>query len=101
MNEYLTILAFTVAGLVWNNLGYLSAWRKYKNTPEWTGFEPKKLRDDLILGTILGLGAYLLSVYQGDITSIETLQAFLTVVAGGFAIVAVVDKAIVGGVIGK
>ena len=101
MNELLSIGAFVVAGLVWNNLGYLSAWRKYRNTAEWTGFELKKLRDDLILGFILGTGAYLLSVYQGDVTQITTLQSFLAVVAGGFAVVAVVDKAIVGAVIGK
>ena len=101
MNELLAILAFVIAGLVWNNLGYLAAWRKYKNDPEWTGFELKKLRDDLILGFILGVGAYLFSVYNGDVTSITSLQSFLTVVAGGFAIVAAVDKAIVSGILGK
>ena len=101
MNEYLAILAFVLAGLVWNNLGFLSAWRKYKDTPDWTGFETKKLRDDLILGLILGVGAYLLNVYNGELVSITSLQSFLSVVVAGFGTVALVDKLIVGGVLGK
>ena len=101
MNEYLSILAFVFAGLVWNNIGYLSAWRKYKNTAEWTGFDKRKLRDDLILGLILGVGAYLVGVYQGELVDIQTLQTFIGVVVGGFTAIAFVDKLIVGGILSK
>ena len=101
MNEYLAILAFVLAGLVWNNFGYFSAWRKYKDSPDWKGFETKKLRDDLILGLILGVGAYLYGVYQGELGDISTLQAFIGAVIGGFGAVAAVDKLIVGGILSK
>ena|SRR3990167_2863307 len=101
MNEYFIILAFIMAGLVWNNFGYFSAWRKYKDTPEWEGFDKKKLRDDLILGLILGIGAYLLGVYQGELTSITSMQMFIGAVIAGFGTVAAVDKLIVGGILAK
>ena len=101
MQEYLSILAFVLAGLLWNNIGYLSAWRKYKNDMDWMGFDKRKLRDDLILGLILGVGAYLVGVYQGELTDIQTLQTFRGVVIGGFTVVAFVDKLIVGGILAK
>ena len=101
MNEYFIILAFIMAGLVWNNFGYFSAWRKYKDTPEWEGFDKKKLRDDLILGLILGIGAYLLGVYQGELSNITSMQMFIGAVIAGFGTVAAVDKLIVGGILAK
>jgi len=101
MNEYLTILAFVLAGLVWNNFGYFSAWRKYKDSSDWVGFDKRKLRDDLIIGLVLGVGAYLYGVYQGELGDISTLQAFIGAVIGGFGIVAAVDKLIVGGILSK
>ena len=101
MSEYFIILAFIIAGLVWNNFGYFSAWRKYKDTPEWEGFDKKKLRDDLILGLILGIGAYLLGVYQGELSNITSMQMFIGAVIAGFGTVAAVDKLIVGGILAK
>ena len=101
MNEYLSILAFVFAGLVWNNIGYLSAWRKYRNSDDWEGFDKRKLRDDLILGLILGVCAYLLGVYQGDLVDIYSIQTFLAVIVGGFTAIAFVDKLIVGGILSK
>ena len=101
MSEYFIILAFIIAGLVWNNFGYFSAWRKYKNTAEWEGFDKKKLRDDLILGLILGIGAYLLGVYQGELSNITSMQMFIGAVIAGFGTVAAVDKLIVGGILAK
>ncbi|HSA75473.1 MAG TPA: hypothetical protein VLE21_04725 [Candidatus Nitrosocosmicus sp.] len=101
MYEYLSILAFIFGGLIWNNFGYFSAWRKNKDTPEWTGFDKKKLRDDLILGLVLGLGAYLYGVYIGELSSISNLQQFIGAVIASFGVVAAVDKLIVGGILNK
>jgi hypothetical protein len=101
MNELLIILALTTSGLVWNNFGYFSAWRKYKNTPDWQGFDKKKLRDDLILGSVLGIGSYLYGVYTGSLLEVNNLQTFIGAVIGGFGLVAAVDKFIVGGILSK
>lgn len=101
MNEFLLILAFITSGLVWNNFGYFSAWRKNKDSPEWEGFDKKKLRDDLILGSILGVGAYLFGAYQGELPSITSIEMFVGAVITGFGTVAAVDKLIVGGILSK
>lgn len=99
--ELLVILALVTSGLVWNNFGYFSAWRKYRNDADWLGFDRKKLRDDLILGGILGVGSYLYGVYQGGLIDIGTLQEFIGAVIAGFGLVAAVDKFIVGGILSK
>lgn len=96
------IAALFVSGLVWNNFGYFSAWRKNHNNPDWKGFDKTKLRNDLILGTILGVGTVIATIItNGDFTPIVTLQEFLLAIAGGFGLVAAVDKFIIGGLFSK
>lgn len=98
----LPIAALSLSGLVWNNFGYFSAWRKNHNNPDWKGFDKKKLRNDLILGALLGVGAIIAAIIQnGDFTPIVTAQEFLLAIAGGFGLVAAVDKFIIGGLFGK
>ncbi len=101
MNEYLIILAFIIAGLVWTSFGYLSNWRKHKDDVDWNGFDKRKLRDDSLLGLALGVGAYLLGTYQGELLDITTLQSFIGAVIAGFGTVAAVDKLIIGAALGK
>jgi hypothetical protein len=106
MNQLIFILNAVVAAEIWNNSGYISEWRKYRNDPTWTGFDKKALKHDLILGGVLGVGVV---IYQAasvgtnfalsipDYTSFSVFVTFGTVL---FAIVAIVDKFIVGGFIG-
>ena len=98
----LPIIALVLSGLTWTLFGYFSAWRKNHTDPNWTGFETKKLRDDLILGLILGIGAVIYSIYQnGDLSTIATTQEFIGAIAGGFPLIVAVDKVIVGGILNK
>ena len=101
MTELLIILALAASGLTWTLGGYLSAWRKRESNPDWNGFEVKKLGADVLLGLILGLGAYILGSYNGNLTDITSLQTFIASVAGGFGLVAAVDKFIIGGLFNK
>ena len=98
----LPVIALVISGLVWNNFGYFSALRKNHNNPEWKGFEFAKLRNDLILGLILGVGAVVLTIaVDGIFPPITTAQEFLLTIWSGFAAVAAVDKFIVGGLLKK
>ena len=101
MNELLIILAFIIAGLVWTSFGYLSNWRKHKDDIDWNGFDKRKLRDDALLGLALGVGAYLLGSYYGELVDITSLQMFIGAVIANFGIVAAVDKIIVGGILAR
>lgn len=101
-NFILPVLALTVSGLVWNNFGYFAAWRKNHNNPEWEGFNAGKLRNDLILGTVLGIGAVVATILQsGELSPIATAQDFIIAIGSGFGVVAAVDKFIIGGLFGK
>ncbi len=94
--------ALVLSGLVWNNFGYFSAWRKNHNNPDWKGFDKSKLRNDLILGLVLGGGSVVYTIFtNGDFTPINTAQEFLVAIGAGFGIVAAVDKFIIGGLFGK
>jgi len=101
MNELLVVLAMTTSGLVWNNFGYFSAWRKHKDDDDWDGFDKKKLRNDLILGAILGVGSYFYGTFTGNLIDIADANQFIGAVIGGFGLVAAVDKFIVGGILSK
>jgi len=95
------ILAVVAAGVTWTGFGYLSAWRKHRNEEDWNGFETKKLRNDIILGVILGIGVLISQAIQGTTPeAITSAQGFVAAAAGSFALVAAVDKVIVGGVLG-
>ena len=98
----LPIVALVISGLVWNNSGYFAAWRKNHKNPAWKGFEKRKLKNDLILGTVLGIGT-VVSAYMttGDLAPITTAQEFFVAVGTGFGAVAAVDKFIIGGMFGK
>lgn len=102
-NYILFILASLVAGEVWNNVGYFSAWVNNRNNPQWTGFDKTQLRNDLLLGLFLGFG---IVIYQAlvvgtqlaiTIPTITNAQTFIFAVGGLFGIVAIIDKAVVGG----
>lgn len=99
MIEYLSILAFVLGGLIWNNIGYISAWRKYKGTPEWKGFEKSKLRDDLLLGLGLGLAAWGYDAYTGNLTALDNSELFIGQIVASFTAVAFIDKLLVGGIL--
>lgn len=100
----LPIMALILSGLTWTLFGAFSNWRKTHGTPEWKGFDLSKLRNDAILGLILGVGtiiATILTSQDGNLTSIATAQEFIIAIAAGFGLVAAVDKFIIGGILGK
>ena len=98
----LPILALISSGFFWTMGGYLANWRKNKDNPEWTGFEPKRLGSDLILGAILGVGAIVATyVLSTDLTPINNFGEFAVAVGAGFGIVAMVDKYIINGLLNK
>lgn len=95
------VLAAVAAGVTWTGFGYLSAWRKHRNDEDWQGFETKKLRNDIILGVILGIGVVISQAIQGITPpAIGSVADFVVATFGLFGLVAAVDKVIVGGILG-
>jgi len=108
MYEYIFFfIAAVSAGMTWTLSGYVAEWRKHHKDPDWQGFDLKSLRDDTILGGVLGIAVVILqpvSVALGsgyDIPTIENFPTFATAVFGLYGTVAIVDKWLVGFVAGK
>ena len=97
----LPICATIAAGLTWTGFGYLKAWRRHKDDPDWEGFNVKKLRNDVILGVVLGIGTIIANAVQGvSAPVIDSFGAFVVAVTSMFGTIAAVDSFIVGGVFG-
>lgn len=98
----LPIIALVASGFTWTMGGYVSSWRKNHTDPKWTGFEPAKLRNDLILGGVLGGVSVLYTIFtDGTFAPIQTAQDFLIAIVAGTSVVALVDKFIIGGIFGN
>lgn len=98
----LPILALISAGFIWTMGGYLKSWRNNHTKPEWKGFDKKSLRNDLVLGTVLGVASVIFTIFtDGNLTAITTAQEFFIAVGAGFTAVALVDKFIIGGIFKK
>ena len=103
----LFLIVAVLGGLTWTLSGYLAKWRKNHNNSEWEGFNFRLLRNDAILGVVLGGAVVIIqpiSVSIGSPYEIPVITDFATFVMGIFAmypVVAIVDKFIVGFVAGK
>jgi len=98
----LPILAIVFAGFIWTMGGYLKDWRNNQTNPDWTGFDKTSLRNDLILGFILGIASVIYTILtEGDLSPIITAQQFFIATGTGFTAVALVDKFIIGAVFKK
>lgn len=96
------ILALVSSAFVWTMGGYFKDWRSNHDNPDWEGFNKTSLKNDLILGAVLGVGTVVYTIFtDGDFAPISTAQDFLVAVGAGFTIVALVDKFIVGGLFKK
>ena len=98
----LPILALVLAGLSWTLAGYLKEWRTNHNNPDWTGFDKIKLRNDALLGFVLGIGVTIYTIAtEGNFAVIDSAQTFLLAIYAGFPVVVLVDKYIIGGLFNK
>lgn len=101
------LVVATLAGLAWTMSGYVANWRKNHNKPEWEGFDLKSMRNDVIVGVVLGIGIVVfqpISAMIGYVYSIPVItdfNSFILGIAGLWPVVAVVDKLFVGTVLGK
>lgn len=92
------IVAFVLSGLTWTMGGYIASWRKNHNDPNWEGFNYASMRNDAILGSLLGVGVVVYTVITtGDIAPILTAQEFFLKIGEGMTLVVIVDKFIIGG----
>src|SRR5437899_2336924 len=92
------VLAFILAGLLWSGSGIVQGYRKHvafvsKNPvgtkdPNWSGVDKQAIKDDVLVGTGLGIAAFFENAYNGQVTvDVSTLNAFTALVVGAFGVV--------------
>ena len=102
LQPILPILALITSGFAWTMGGYVKEWKTKHKDPTWKGFDKKSMRDDLILGAILGVGSVIAAAATNTpLPAITNFYEFAGAVSVGFGFVAMVDKYIVGGLFGK
>ncbi len=100
------IIVTVLAGITWTCFGYLNAWRKNHQNEDWKGFDKVKLRNDAILGGILGVATILAApIVAGtalayNLPVVDSFESFVLGVAAMIGPIAIVDKFLVGGVLG-
>lgn len=100
--EITALALFIASAMAWTFSGIITDWRKNHGTEEWHGVDAQKLKDDFILGSILGIGAFVYTILTGaELPVIGTLAGFVLAIPGATGIIALVDKIIVNGIFNK
>lgn len=103
------LAVFIVAGVTWSLSGFINGIRAHANfekanpgqkDPDWTGFNPKAMRDDIFIGLILGTVAFFMNG-TASLPHIDTAQAFAAAVVASYGLIGITDKVAVGAILNK
>jgi hypothetical protein len=110
------LVAFLVGGVEWSLSGFILGIRNHANfekeTPKekqkdsngnwldgWKGFDRKAMKDDVFIGLLLGLTAFLTAQNIG--ITITNPQSFILAVQLAYGLIAPIDKVVVGGILNQ
>lgn len=106
---FVYLAVFIAAGITWSLSGFINNIRNHANfekanpgqkDPDWQGFQPKQMRDDVFIGLILGFVAFLVNGTT-SLPPIDTVQAFAAAVIGSYGLIGITDKIAVGAILNK
>jgi len=86
---------FIVSGVFYAASGWIKKVRR-KLVDDTVTLDYKKMRKAVLIGVILGLGAFIYSTYTGETINVTTPQEFFVQVGINTAIILLVDKWILG-----
>ena len=91
----LAILSFVAAGVFYSSLGFIKKFRMYLGGQK-ASFDFHKMGKSVLVGTILGAGAFVYSLYMGDTIAIHTPHEFFTQVSLNSVAILMIDKILLG-----
>ena len=95
INYALAFATFVVAGVFYSSSGWIKKIRRVlagENVP----LDPNKMGKTVLIGVILGVGAFIYSAYEGDTIVVFTMQDFFVQVAINTTVILLIDKWILG-----
>lgn len=101
---------FVVAGIVWSLSGFINGIRAHANyekahpqgppDPDWRGFNPSAMKDDVFIGLILGAIAFVMNS-AASMPNIGDAQTFIAAVLSAYGLIGLTDKVAVGAILNR
>lgn len=87
---------FIAAGIFYSMSGYVKKLRKKLSGDNSVVLDYSKMGKTTAIGVILGIGAFILSTYNGETIHISTMQEFFVQVGLNTTAILIIDKWILG-----
>ena len=88
--------SFMASGIFYSASGWIKRVRRMLAGDSTERLDYSKMGKSLLIGVILGIGAFVWSSYEGDTIAVGTLHEFLTQVGINTSVILLVDKWILG-----
>lgn len=92
----ITGTTFVAAGVFYSMSGYVKKIRKKLSGDNSVKLDYSKMGKTTLIGVILGIGAFILSTYNGDTIHVSTMQEFFVQVGLNTTAILIIDKWILG-----
>ena len=86
-----TASTFLIAGIFYSASGYINKLRR-SLSGEKVEIDYVRMGKTMILGVVLGIGAFILSIYNGDIIHVDTMHEFFVQVGLNAAAILFIHK---------
>ncbi len=87
--------SFVASGIFYSASGWIKRVRR-RLAGESVTVDYVKMAKSVMIGVMLGIGAFLWSAYEGDVIAIDSVHGFLTQVGVNTSVILLVDKWILG-----
>lgn len=107
------LVIFIAAGVTWSLSGYTNGIRSHANylqahggqnippDPDWRGFDPTAMKDDVFIGTILGVISFVTNASTGTIPAIDSMPTLFAALISAYGLIGVTDKVGVGAILNR
>jgi len=92
----ITGLTFVAAGVFYATSGYIKKIRKKLSGDNSVKLDYSKMGKTTIIGVVLGIGAFIMSTYNGDIIHVANMHEFFVQVGLNMSAILIIDKWILG-----
>lgn len=91
-----TGLSFVAAGIFYSTSGYIKKIRKKLSGDDSVTLDYAKMLKTTVIGIVLGIGAFIMSAYNGEIIQVANMHEFFVQVGLNMAAILIIDKWILG-----
>jgi len=91
-----TAVTFVAAGVFYSMSGYIKKMRKKLSGDDSVTLDYSKMGKTIIIGIVLGVGAFIISTYLGETIHVSNMHEFFVQIGLNMSAILVIDKWILG-----